>query len=60
MDLDYSAKVIVLGDNEVGKSCLFHRFVSDTYRGDNNKPTIRSVPAFKQVKLDDKTINLSI
>lgn len=59
MDYNYYLKFIIVGDANVGKSCLLLRFIDNKYR-DNHDITIGVEFGMKIIKLDDKRIKLQI
>lgn len=59
MDYNYYLKFIIVGDANVGKSCLLLRFIDNKYR-DNHDITIGVEFGMKIIKLDDKLIKLQI
>ena len=59
MTSEPSAKVIVLGNSSVGKTSIILRFYKGMYY-DENQPTIGASYVKKQVKVNNKTIELHL
>ncbi|XP_043274457.1 ras-related protein Rab-24-like isoform X2 [Venturia canescens] len=54
-------KVVLLGDNCVGKTCLAHRFVTDTFISPSeSETTIGAVSVSKEVRVSNKKIKLGV
>jgi Ras-related protein Rab-1A len=56
---DFLFKVVIVGNQGVGKSSLFIRFCDDNF-ADNYLPTIGVDFRFKMVEVDGKTCKLQI
>ena len=56
---EYLFKVLIIGDQKAGKSCLLRRFVEDSFT-DKYISTIGVDFMFKVVTLSGKTIKLQI
>jgi len=59
MSYDYIFKLIVIGDQSVGKTCILLQFTEKQFRLDH-APTIGVEFAARNVEVDDKTIKLHI
>ncbi|KAL4455023.1 hypothetical protein ABPG74_006405 [Tetrahymena malaccensis] len=51
-------KLVAVGDGAVGKTCILHRYMNDTY-SEEHIPTIFE-NSFMMVKIDKKTVQLGI
>lgn len=58
-DYDYTFKLIILGDSGVGKSNILSQYISHIFQKDS-KSTVGVEFGSKQIKLNDKVINLEI
>ena len=57
-EYDYSFKLLLIGDSDVGKSCLLRRLADDTYS--ENEPTIGVEKRWQNVHFDEKLAKLQI
>lgn len=57
--VDYTFKVVLIGDSGVGKSCILLRFADDKFN-ENFFATIGVDFRFKHMSLDDKNVKLQI
>ena len=48
-------KIVIIGDSNVGKSCLIHRYVKSQFAKDF-KPTIGAEFSNKEIFVDNKTV----
>ncbi|KAH7096237.1 GTP-binding protein ypt1 [Auriculariales sp. MPI-PUGE-AT-0066] len=58
-EYDYLFKLLIIGDSNVGKSCLLHRFADDTYTT-SYVTTIGVDFKFRTIELEGKTVKLQI
>ncbi|XP_067934233.1 ras-related protein Rab-2A-like [Watersipora subatra] len=59
-DYDYAVKCIVLGDSGVGKTSLVQRLNDNGKRTMKTTPTVEGIYHAKSLKIDQRTIQLSI
>lgn len=56
---DRIAKILMIGDSGVGKTCLLLRFVSDEHRVDH-LPTVGIDFKMKNIQINDMTVKLQV
>jgi small GTP-binding protein len=59
IDLDSPKKVILLGNSGVGKTSLFHRWITNTFRP-SPSPTIGAAHTIKSVDLEKRIVNIDL
>ncbi|MBY9005127.1 MAG: GTP-binding protein [Candidatus Lokiarchaeota archaeon] len=57
--IDYTYKIAIFGERNVGKTSLITRYITDTFEVDT-KPTLGAAIHVKYIKMKDKTILLQI
>ena len=57
--LDYTFKIVMIGDSGVGKSCILLRFADDKFN-ENFYATIGVDFRFKNITIDNKSVKLQI
>ena len=49
---EFQYKIVILGNTNVGKTCIVHRFVNDVYM-DSSQPTIGANFVTKRLEMDN-------
>ena len=52
-------KVVIIGDATVGKSCILHRYVSNTFQ-EHSTPTLGAAYHTRVLEVDNKSVKLNI
>lgn len=59
LEIDKTFKIIILGDSQVGKTCILKRYVHDAFTT-STRTTIGADFDSKVLKIDEKVVNLNI